>query len=343
MTELSIIVTIYNIEPYLPQCLNSILNQTYKDYELILVNDGSTDGCGAICNIYAKLDSRIKVIHQKNRGLVNARKAGLMAAQGKYIGYVDGDDWIEPDMYKMMMKYAKKYNCDIVMSDIDFNSDHIGRKSGALDNSSLKNGFYDRYMLESEIFPIMLYAGYFYKFGVYPVIWNKLFRRELLYKHQMAVDENIKFGEDIACVYPCMYEAESIYFMKNSHYYHYRYSDSQMTYIHDRTFFPRLESLYNFFKQTDFAKAEFSRQVVYYFKYALKQALDNEVKSSHPMHRQARYIKHILSSDWVMEFLHTPLPESTSAAYKLYYRLVESKHTFLLILVTKIYRFFNRH
>ena len=93
----SVIVPVYNISGYLERCLQSILSQTYVDLEIILVDDGSEDSSGQICDQYAEIDNRIRVIHKKNGGLVSARKAGVSAASGDYVVWVDGDDWIEPD------------------------------------------------------------------------------------------------------------------------------------------------------------------------------------------------------------------------------------------------------
>ena len=112
--KLSIIVPIYKIEEFLPHCIESILSQTFQDFELILVDDGSPDRCPAICDKYAKEDSRIKVIHKPNGGLVSARKAGLQIAKGDYVGYVDGDDWIEPEFYAKLMTAAIENDADIV-------------------------------------------------------------------------------------------------------------------------------------------------------------------------------------------------------------------------------------
>ena len=96
---ISVLVPIYKIDRYLGICIESLLNQTYKNLEIILVDDGSPDRCPEICDLYASKDERIKVIHKSNGGLVSARKAGLMAAKGEYIGYVDGDDWVGPGFY----------------------------------------------------------------------------------------------------------------------------------------------------------------------------------------------------------------------------------------------------
>ncbi len=110
---ISIIVPVYNIAPYLPRCLDSILAQTYPDLEILAVDDGSTDESGTILDAYAAKDSRIRVIHQENSGVTKARFAGLRAAAGEWIGFVDGDDFIEPDMFERLLRNACQYDADI--------------------------------------------------------------------------------------------------------------------------------------------------------------------------------------------------------------------------------------
>ncbi len=99
---ISVIVPVYNVEKYMERCVDSILRQTYTNIEIILVDDGSTDASSRLCDEYAARDGRIKVVHKENGGLSDARDAGLAVAEGDYIGYVDSDDWIEPDMYELM-------------------------------------------------------------------------------------------------------------------------------------------------------------------------------------------------------------------------------------------------
>ena len=113
MELISIIVPVYNVEQYLDDCLVSILNQTYKNLEIILIDDGSTDNSGKICDEYAKKDSRIIVFHKENGGVSSARNAGLRIAKGIYIGFVDPDDWIAEDMYEVLYLNAKKYDADV--------------------------------------------------------------------------------------------------------------------------------------------------------------------------------------------------------------------------------------
>ena len=115
MPELSIIVPVYKVEKYLPKCIDSILAQTFTDFELILIDDGSPDRCGEICDEYAIKDERIVVIHQVNRGVSAARNAGLDAAKGEYIGFVDSDDWIKPEMYEIMVRTAIDKKADVVI------------------------------------------------------------------------------------------------------------------------------------------------------------------------------------------------------------------------------------
>lgn len=120
---ISVIVPIYNTEQYLRKCLDSITNQTYKNLQIILVDDGSPDNCGAICDQYAKKDGRIVVIHKENGGVSSARNEGLDVANGEWIGFVDSDDWIELDMYEYLLRLALKYDarmaqCGVVFEDI---------------------------------------------------------------------------------------------------------------------------------------------------------------------------------------------------------------------------------
>jgi len=113
--KISVIVPVYKVEPYLRKCLDSIINQTYKNLQIILVDDGSPDNCGRICDEYAAKDKRIAVLHQENKGVSAARNAGLALADGEYLGFVDSDDWIEPDMYAYLLNNLRGYGADIAV------------------------------------------------------------------------------------------------------------------------------------------------------------------------------------------------------------------------------------
>lgn len=214
----SIIVPIYNVEQYLEKCIKSIINQTIKDLEIILVDDGSTDSSPQICDFFCSRDDRIQVIHKKNGGLVSARKAGVAAAAGEYIGYVDGDDWIEPELYERMLDYAVRYKADIVETE---HFTDAGTASVRV-KSKLGYGRYDA----GELIPIMLCDNDFNECRIQPFLWSKLLNRRLLEKHQMQVDEGILCGEDIAVTYPYILEAESIYIADYAGYHYVQRCDS---------------------------------------------------------------------------------------------------------------------
>lgn len=148
MPELSIIVPVYKVEKYLPRCIDSILAQTFGDFELILIDDGSPDGCGRICDEYAQKDKRIVVIHQKNMGVSAARNAGLDIARGRYIGFVDSDDWIEPQMYEVMMDAIRENGADMAVCGVRY-ADEDGKFTRA---DRLSEGVYTRAGLLEDVF-----------------------------------------------------------------------------------------------------------------------------------------------------------------------------------------------
>jgi len=220
---ISVIVPIYNIASYLRRCVESLLSQTFSDLEILLVDDGSTDGSSALCEEYRKKDSRIRVIHKENGGLVSARKAGLRMAEGAYIAYVDGDDFIEPDMYERMYAELIKQAVDVVMCGRFEDTGDVSREVF----HGIPEGRYGKEELLKEVYPRMIVKDAFFEWGIFPGVWDKLFRRECLERFQHEVDERIVMGEDAACTYPCLLNAESIYIMKKC-LYHYRQTPSSM-------------------------------------------------------------------------------------------------------------------
>ena len=169
---ISIIVLVYNIEQYLSKCLDSIVNQTYRNLEIIIIDDGSTDSSKEICDIYAKRDERIKVIHQKNSGPGVARKVGVRNATGKYIGFVDGDDYIDKNMYINLMDSVLKTGADVV------HTSHYNDVRGSIYKV---NGF--NALIDTENEKNKLIRGILgLEVGIEPSIWSKLFKTELIKK-----------------------------------------------------------------------------------------------------------------------------------------------------------------
>lgn len=220
---ISIIVPIYNVAEYLPQCIESICGQTYQDIEILLVDDGSTDGCYDICEEYRKKDNCIVVIHKENGGAVSARKMGLVYASGEYIAFVDGDDWIEPCMMERLYTTLVQEQVDIVMCGRYEDTGSTRRQVF----HGIPEGRYDKVALLEKVYPHMIVNGPFFEWGLFPGVWDKLFRRECLEKYQMAVAERITMGDDAACTYPCLLNADSICILKEC-LYHYRQTPSSM-------------------------------------------------------------------------------------------------------------------
>lgn len=223
MPKLSVIVPVYNTEKYLRICVDSILGQSFPDFELILVDDGSTDRCGAICDEYAQLDKRVQVIHQANGGVTAARNKGLGAACGEYVSFVDSDDWLERDMYQAMLEKAAEKDADVVMCDM-YAEGHHG--SSIIPSSfSRFSGYYDAGQIKEQLQPKMLFDLECNAPGLSLNLCNKLIRIELLRRASADLPSDVTYGEDLLCSLICLLCAKGICILKDSAYYHYRRMD----------------------------------------------------------------------------------------------------------------------
>lgn len=257
--KISIIVAIYNVEKYIEECIESIQKQSLKDIQIILVDDGSTDNSLKICKRLAEKDARIELVHQENKGLVAARKRGLTVARGKYIGYVDGDDFAEPDMYEKMYQMLEKEDADILAVGYkrDFN--------GELDivSNEIPSGVYQGKQL-AQIYSRMLFDGNYFTSGIIPSVWSKLFKKELLEVSQMRVDDAIRMGEDAACTYPALLSAKKVMIDNSNCSYHYRYVANSMTATIDRKYFERASKLFEVLENSFGRDEILQRQLEYY-------------------------------------------------------------------------------
>lgn len=221
--KVSIVVPVYNTGQYLHRCLRSICSQTLKEIEIILVDDGSEDCSGRICDECAAEDARIHVIHKANGGLVSARQAGLSIAVGEYVGFVDSDDWIEPDMYRTLYEIAVSNGADIVAEGI---IDEIGNGSWKRLNL-LPNGKYVTAEEREKIYEGMICCKNFFDMGIQPYLCNKIVRKELVFQHMNKVPCPIRIGEDAAAVYPMLVQADVIMVSDTAHY-HYCHRNTSM-------------------------------------------------------------------------------------------------------------------
>ena len=201
--KISIIIPVYNVEKYLSKCLDSVINQIYKNLEIILIDDGSPDNCGKICDEYAKKDSRIKVIHKENGGVSSARNIGLDIATGDYIGFIDSDDYIELDMFECLVNSIIKYNLDICECNFI-----IEEKN----NISYVKCKYENILENRDVIKNFLSDN------IRPETCNKLYKKELF--DNIRFDTNIILGEDAFINYQIMKRASKIYNI-NQYKYHY--------------------------------------------------------------------------------------------------------------------------
>lgn len=207
MPTISIIVPVYEVEPYLQKCIDSILAQTFRDFELILVDDGSPDSCPAICDAAAAKDSRVRVIHQKNGGLSAARNAGLDAAKGKWIGFVDSDDYIAPEMYETLLRRIQKDGAQMAVCSytyVDEAGRDLGRKSPITKEEVL-----DRVQAMDRL------GGD--RSWYYITAWNKLYQQKLFKTVRFPVG---KLHEDQYAAHRLYWQCEKISVVAKPLYYY---------------------------------------------------------------------------------------------------------------------------
>lgn len=217
---ISVIVPIYNAEKYLDKCLYSIVNQTYSDLEIILINDGSTDSSYAICEKYKQNDKRIVIVNKNNEGLVKARKDGIRMAKGEYITFVDADDWIDVTAYE-----------NVCTETADVIAYGLAEEYGyALKNkiNCFEAGFYDKDKITNRIIPQMLCTDNFFEFGLLPNLVCKLIKRSLFLKLMDDVSDDVTVGEDVDFFYRIVFEAESLIIKSDCPYHYRQHSESMM-------------------------------------------------------------------------------------------------------------------
>lgn len=211
--EISVIVPVYNTEKYLQRCIDSILAQTFTDFEILLIDDGSTDGSGKICDEYAGKDSRVRVFHKINGGVASAREAGILNAKGKYSIHVDSDDWIEEDMLEEMSDHIKRQDLDILIADFyrdDLNGlTYVSQRMDSCDASEiLKNIFRGR---------------------LFGSLWHKLVRHSLYRKYDIHFTAGIDYCEDVLVLARLLRHHIKADFLPKAYYHYNLLNDNSIT------------------------------------------------------------------------------------------------------------------
>lgn len=241
MNELiSIIVPVYNMENYIDECLLSIINQTYSTIEIILVDDGSTDASGEICDIYQKRDNRIKVFHTENKGVLHAKNIGISNATGKYIGFVDSDDWIELTMYEKLYNNIIKNNSDICIC--EFSLFNMQNAIYTRQRNPLAKGVYDISNIDNEIYRSLFSCDP--EKAVDLILWNKLYKSSLIKDNFKLVNDRLHYFEDISLCTLAVLEADKICVTDDALYF-YRQRANSLCHSKDSRYLEQISIFYN--------------------------------------------------------------------------------------------------
>lgn len=243
--KVGVVVPVYKVENFLCKCVDSIIEQTYSNWLLILVDDGSPDNSGTICDNYAASDNRIKVVHKKNGGLVSAWRCGLETLPNdiKYVTFVDSDDWLTNTFLEELVTKQQENNADVV----------ITRLCGVYPNGNktlspfpIKVKFYSRLEMERELFPVLLYGGDFHKRGVPCSRCGKLIKKELMINNLKYASDNTTYGEDLNITFPMLLDAGSVDMIEdNTCLYMVRKNPDSMTRAYDRNMLHSIEHVYD--------------------------------------------------------------------------------------------------
>lgn len=226
--KISVIIPVYNAELYLHRCIDSILKQTYQNFEVILINDGSKDNSRAICNEYVSRNKNIRVIHKENSGASSARNIGIQEANGKYILFVDADDYISEEMLQKLISCAERYQSEMVLCEYS-----IVEKNSIV---PVKLNFGACYRSNQEIKRELLSSYYGpYRVGIY-CLWNKLFKKDIISKYKIQFDIGLKRGEDAWFVFQYLKYCKRVDFIAKPYYFYYQNEESIMHKIYENQY-----------------------------------------------------------------------------------------------------------
>ena len=228
---ISVIIPMYNAEKFIEKCLESVMTQTFDDYEVIVVDDGSKDLSGKIADQFSEQYTNLKVIHQENAGVIRARKIGVKNSCGEYILNLDSDDWLLAGHLAAIAEEIKRNKPDIVVTGYIEDNNGFQREF----SQNIAPGFYAGDEMKSKIITNLISTKDFFSFGIYPTLWTSCIKRNLIIKAQESLPEKYSIGEDISVTYPCIIEAKSLSVL-DTHNYVYRIQPESMTHVFDVNF-----------------------------------------------------------------------------------------------------------
>lgn len=328
---ISIIVPVYNVEKELLRCISSLVNQSLQACEIILVDDGSPDRCGQMCDDFASQDDRIIVIHKKNGGLSSARNAGLAVATGKYIGFVDSDDDVELDMYERLIRAAEAYHVDFAMADYR----RIERDGTSFVKTlDIDGGYYNREKIRKEIFPNLIMRESI-DYGPLLSVWHCLYRRDFLQQYHLIFDEEVRWSEDNIFSAIMGYYCQSFVYLKGEALYHYYQNPGSITTSYRKgawgVYSVMNRHLHEFFDEVE--DFDFSRQLKLHMIYYACNCIGQEMNLA--KQEAKRGIKAILNSEQLIEaFQNFELPE-VPVKLKVQLQLMKRRQSVLLYVLMK--------
>ena len=242
---LSIIVPIYNKENYIERCIESIINQNYPAKEIVLVDDGSTDTSGIICDVFAQNYDNIVVLHTENMGLLHARYNGILVARGEYVTFVDADDWIAPNMYGAMLSQIESYDMIACQINRYFSEDNV-----ISDQLVFDSGVYKKEGISNSILPRMLWDSTINRWALDPSLCSKIFKKDkLLTQFENVNNLDCYYGEDSVITYPFLLQADSVRLLSECFYYHRQRGKGEIpSYIKDEQFVDKTYRVYQYLK-----------------------------------------------------------------------------------------------
>lgn len=334
---LSVIITVYNEEKYIDECVTSVINQTYSNLDIVIVDDGSSDNSPALCDKYTNLDNRVRVIHKPNGGSVSARKTGVLEALGEFITYIDGDDWLLPNHYKQIMSEID--DADVLA--FSLTCVYAGNKTEIITNSA-DNGIYEEEGLK-ELKKIALFPGEIGKFGLFPSMCAKVFRTKLIKQNMLNVHDDIRMGDDGACTFPSICDSKKIIINNNIAGYMYRKTDSNsITSSYSYAEFERIENLYQVLSNAfEIRGADYMfEQLTYYLAFLFRVEMVYELAYLRPTNvfTKIKHIKEIRNLDWVKYVIKNVSPSKIDDDTKELIKYINS----IPILFIKWY-FFRKH
>lgn len=236
----SVVVPIYNTLEFLPRCLDSILSQTYINMEIILVNDGSTDGSLSVCEKYAAKDDRIQIISQPNQGALAARRDGVRFCRGEFVMFVDSDDWIEPNLLEAMVQAIRRYDCSLVCTNVYVDMEDITIEK----RNAIPSGVYETKKIAKDLF----YYKDTDRYGILPYNVAKLYFRDTLEESMNHVSSDIRYAEDKAVLFRLVFKNIKVCFTDDI-YYHYCIRDGSTCQSQNQDYLIELTSFYKYVKK----------------------------------------------------------------------------------------------